>query len=179
MALVALAHNELEWLKNFSQKSLLVYEGLIELSWLLTSSRNCWPFWSKAWNVIFQIQIMLLHSFILLKFYNDLQGSRGVWQNCFVSLLIDLKRSQLQQLGYSQNSIELSLFVMKNFLSSLEIAIKYTWEKWTEESKMSLAIWIELVIIMIFDISRRLVAWLMLHLIAKNLASVDVMLTTW
>ena len=42
-----------------------------------------------------------------------------------------------------------------------------------------LTVWIELVMIMIFEIPAELVAWLILHLITNNSASVLVMFTVW
>ena len=74
------------------------------------------------------------------------------------SLSIDLKRGQSHQLGHFQNSIELSLLAIKNFLSSLEIAAKYTWNRWIAESKIFFTVWIELVMMTIFEIPSRLTA---------------------
>jgi len=65
---------------------------------------------------------MLSHSFFLLKSQDDLQGKIKVKLNFFVSLLIAAWRSQLQQLGQFQNSMELLLLHLKNFLSLQEIA---------------------------------------------------------
>ena len=75
-----------------------------------------------------------------------------------MSLSIDLKSGQSQQLGHFQNSIKLLLFVMKNLLSSLKMAAECTWDEWIEELKISLTIWMELVMMMIFNIPGRLVA---------------------
>jgi len=42
---------------------------------------------------------------------------------------MDMNRGQLQQVKHSQNTIELSLLMLKNFLSFLEMAAEYTWKK--------------------------------------------------
>ena len=64
---------------------------------------------------------MLSYSFFLLKSQDDLQGKIRVKLNFFVSLSTAAWRPQLQ-LGQFQNSMELLLLYLKNFLSLQEIA---------------------------------------------------------
>ena len=144
-----------------------------------TSSRNCWPFRLDACNVIFQLQIVLLHSLFLLKSYKSLPGSNGIWQRSLVSLSTALKRGQSQWLEYSQNLIELFILAMKNFSSSLEIAANCNWYRWVIESKIFFTAWIESVMTMIFEIPSKLTAWLMPHLMANSSALVEVTLVVW
>jgi len=73
ITLDALAHRELEWPKNLSHKLPLEYDGSMGLSSTSTRLRKCFPLVSKAWKVIFQILIKLLHSDFLLKSHNCLQ----------------------------------------------------------------------------------------------------------
>ena len=65
---------------------------------------------------------MLSHSFFLLEFQDNLQGRRGMRLNSFVSLSTIEWSVQLLLLGQFQNSIELIRFLLKNSLSSLDIA---------------------------------------------------------
>ena len=67
--------------------------------------------------------------------------------------------------------------MVKNFLSSVEITAAYN--RCDEESKILLVVWIESVIMMIFEIPDIMVAWLIPYLMANNSASVDVMFTMW
>ena len=60
-----------------------------------------------------------------------------------------------------------------------EISTNCSWYGCTKGSKIFLAACIESVIIMIQLTWERYVAWIIPHLIAKSLASIDVTLTTW
>ena len=59
------------------------------------------------------------------------------------------------------------------------MAAVYTWNRCNKELKILLAKWIKLVIIMIFEIPWELVAWFILHLMAKSLVSILVTFTMW
>ena len=68
---------------------------------------------------------------------------------------------------------------MKNSLSSLEIITEWIWYGWTDKSNIHLAACSESMMITMQLMLANWVAWLMPHLIAKSLASVDVILTAW
>ena len=68
---------------------------------------------------------------------------------------------------------------MKYSLSSLEIIAEWIWYEWTNKSNIYLVACGESVMMMIQLILDNWVAWLILHLIAKSSASVDMMLTAW
>ena len=53
------------------------------------------------------------------------------------------------------------------------------WSGWDNRSNIFFVMWIESVTIMILEISWRYAAWLILHLMVKNSASVLVMLAVW
>ena len=72
IALKALAHKELEWLKYLSYKLPLMYDSSIKLLSLLKRSRKCFPFVSNAWKIIFYLLARLSHSFFLLKSQDNL-----------------------------------------------------------------------------------------------------------
>ena len=92
IALIALTHNGFKWPKCLSYGSPLTYESTIMLLLLLSRLRKCFPFISNAWNVIFHLFIMSLHSFFLLKYHEDLQGKREIGLNNLDSLLTKLWR---------------------------------------------------------------------------------------
>ena len=54
-----------------------------------------------------------------------------------------------------------------------------SWYRWVNESKIYLIGWIALVIIIMFEASDTWIAWLILHLIVNNSASVIVKLMVW
>ena len=95
IALDALAHNELEWLKYLSHEPPLIYDGSITLSSLLMRSRKCLPFISDAWKVISHLLIRLSHSFFLLQSQDDLLGNSRVGLKDFVSTSTALWRDHL------------------------------------------------------------------------------------
>ena len=125
IALDALVHRELEWLKNLSHEPLLIYEGLMGLLLLSTRSRKCFSLESEAWNVIFQVLIISLHSDFLLKSHNHLHGRSRIRLNNLVSLSTALWRHQLLQLRHSQNSIVFSWFWEKKIWNSLRTKFKW------------------------------------------------------
>ena len=81
--------------------------------------------------------MMLLHSFFLLKSYNDLLGYKRIRLNFFVSLSTIIYRCHLS-LGQSQNSMVLSMYLLKNALDSLDITINYYQYGCVEELKFFL-----------------------------------------
>ena len=137
------------------------------------------PFRSNAWNIIFHLLIMPSHSDFLLKSQEFLFGERGVRLKDIVLMLTILWSFQLLLLGYSQNSIVFSWWWLKNFLRLLRMRAACFWSMFEKGSKIFFAAWMESVTTMILDMFWRWAAWLMLYLIAKNSASVLVMLTTW
>ena len=64
----------------------------------------------------------LLHSFFLLKFHNTLLGYEGIRLKHLVSLSTTLCKIYVL-LGQSQNTMVLSLCLLKNALSLLDIII--------------------------------------------------------
>jgi len=66
IALVALAHKELEWPKCLSYEPPLIYDGLMMLSSPLRRSKNCFPFVFNAWKIIFHLLVRSLYLFFLL-----------------------------------------------------------------------------------------------------------------
>ena len=148
---------------------------------LLSSSRsrNCFPLRSEAWNVIFQIFRMSLLLLFLLKSYEVLLEKSGVELKALVSLSTTLWRDQLRWLGHSQNSMELFWCWRKNHQSSAGMATEWTWKRCEDGSKIFLAIWVELVMMMILEMSLWFEAWLIPYLIAKSSALVLVMWTMW
>ena len=75
--------------------------------------------------------------------------------------------------------MELLLLLVKNSLSSQEIATEWIWYRWTKELKILLATWMESEMMTILLMFRRWVAWLMPHLIVNNSALVDMIFTIW
>ena len=179
IALEALAHKEFKWPKYFSQAPPLMYNGSMILSSPSSRLRNCFPLKSDAWKVIFQIFAILSHWLFLLKSQDILQGKRGIGLNDLVSLSTTLWRFQLQWLGHSQNSMELSWWRKKKRRSSLRIAVEWTWYGCEEGSNIFMVACIEPVTTIIFDMSLWFIAWLIPHLIVNNSASVLMTWTTW
>ena len=66
------------------------------------------PFRSDAWNIIFYLLIMLLHSDFLLKSQEFLFGNREMRLKDFVLMLTFSWSFQLLLLGHSQNLIVFS-----------------------------------------------------------------------
>jgi len=62
---------------------------------------------------------------------------------------------------------------------SKRITADMVWNEWLEGSKILRAVWMELVMTMIFEILLKQIDWLIPHLIANNLASVLVTLIAW
>ena len=77
MALVTLAYNKFKYPKYLIYKPSLKYEDLIRLKLSSRRSKNCLPLTSKAWNIIFQILRISLHS----KSQEYLHGNKGVRLN--------------------------------------------------------------------------------------------------
>ena len=146
---------------------------------LSTSSRKFLPLRSDAWKDIFQELIMLSLSNFLLKSQEYLFGNKEVRLKDLVSESTALWRCQLLLLGHSQNLIVFISLRLKNSLSSDSIRVDCFWRECKEGLKIFLATWMESVTIMILDISCGRTTWLMPHLMAKNSASDEVMLTTW
>ena len=146
---------------------------------LLRRLRNCFLLRSDTWNIIFHLFAISSHSFFLLKSQDNLYESSSKELKDFVSLSTALWRTQLLWLGHSQNLIEFFWWCKRNIRSSLRIAAVWIWYGWNNRSKIFLAMWIESVMIMIFEILLWFVAWLIPHLIANSSASVLITLTTW
>ena len=127
MALVALTHNKFECLKYLIQEPPLVYEGSIGQRLLLRRSRKCLPLSSDAWNIIFHCFSILSHSLFLSKPQDDLHSNNGVRLNSLDSLLTIEWRSHLLSLRQSQKMIEFEGSLLKNSLSSFNIAIDWSW----------------------------------------------------
>ena len=125
ITLDALVYRELEWLKNLSHEPLLIYKGLMGLLLLSTRSRKCFSLESEAWNVIFQVLIISLHSDFLLKSYNHLHGRSRTGLNDLVSLSTASCRHQLLWLRHFQNSIVFSWFWEKKIRNSLRTKFKW------------------------------------------------------
>ena len=179
IALDALVHNELKWPKYLSHEPPLIYNSSIVLSLLSTRLRKCLPFISDVWNVIFHLFTRSSHLFFLLKSQDDLLGKSRMRPNDFISTATTLWRDHLHWLEHSQNSIEFFQWWEKNTQSLLRIAAECFWNGWEVRSKIFLAIWIESVTTMILEMSLRLVAWLILHLMVNSSASVLVMFIAW
>jgi len=75
--------------------------------------------------------------------------------------------------------MELLSCLLKKSWRSERIAANMVWNGWLEESKIFRATWMEPVMTTIFEILSKWIDWLMLHLMANNLASVLVTLTAW
>ena len=146
---------------------------------LSTSSRKFLPLRSDIWKNIFQELIMLSLSNFLLKSQEYLFSNKGARLKDLVSESTALWRCQLLLLGHSQNSIVFVSLRLKNSLSSDSIRVDCFWRECEKGSKIFLATWMESVTIMILDVSCERTAWLMPHLMAKNSASDEVMLTAW
>jgi len=149
------------------------------LSSLLTRSRKLFPLRSDAWNVIFYLLIMSLHSDFLLKFQEFLFGIRRARLNDFVSISTTLWSFQLLLLRHSQNSIMFSWWQLKNSLRFLSIRAACFWSICEDKSKIFFTAWIESVMTMILDISCEQMAWMILHLMVKNSTLKLIMLMVW
>ena len=144
---------------------------------LLSKRYKKWfPLSSEAWNIIFQYLIISSLSFFLLKYHEFLHRNSGIRLKDLVSLSTLSWRTHLRQLGYSQNSMELLLLLLKKSWRSERIVADMVWDGWLEESKIFWAMWMESVMTTIFEILLKWIDWLMPHLIANNLASVLVTL---
>ena len=77
MALIALAQREFECPKYLSHTPSLAYKGSSRLLSSLYKSKNCCPFRSKAWKVIFHGNRISLHLLFLLKSQDDLHRYWG------------------------------------------------------------------------------------------------------
>ena len=115
IALVALAHSELEWPTICSHGPPLMYDGLTTLRLSSSSSRKFLPFPLEAWNVIFQSLISSSLSDFLQNSQEILFGKEGVTTKDLESLSTLWWSFHLSLLGHSQNSIELESLVMKKF----------------------------------------------------------------
>ena len=81
---------------------------------MLHNLKNCLPFKSEDWKIIFHILSYLV---FLPKSHKDLHEKWGKELKDLVSLSTTLWRDQLQWLGHSQNSIEFSWWDTKKFCS--------------------------------------------------------------
>jgi len=179
IALDALVHRELEWPKNLSHELPLEYNSSMGLSSTSTRSRKSFPLVSKAWKVIFQILIKLLHSDFLLKSYDHLQERSRMELNDLISLSMMLWRCHLLWLGHSQNLIVFSWLFEKKSWSFLRTKLEWDWKGCNEGSKIFFAAWRESIITIILDILLVFVAWLILHLITKSSASILITFVAW
>jgi len=114
----------------------------------------------------------------MLKFHDNLHRKISLRLYVFVSLSTTKWWIYLVLLGQFQNSMEL-LFFSKNILRSWAMVIDWSWYGWDNKSNMYLTEWIASVITMIHDASVTWTAWLILHLIANNFASVNMTLIAW
>ena len=140
---------------------------------------KCFPLVSKAWKVIFQILIKLLHSDFLLKSNDYLQEKSRMELSDLVSLSIVLWRCYLLQLKYSQNSIVFSWLLEKKSQSSLRTKLEWDWKGYNKGSKIFFIMWRKSVMTIILDILLVFIAWLILYLIAKSSASVLITFVAW
>ena len=103
----------------------------------------------------------------------------GVGLNDLESLSTSLWNLYLRWLGHSQNLMELSWLLLKKSYSLLRMAAEWDWSGCDKLLKMRFTEWMELVIMIIFEMLFLLQAWLIPHLIAKSSASELVMNTAW
>jgi len=127
MALIACMYKKFEYLKYLIHEPSLVYEGSIGWKSLSKRSRKCLPLALNAWNIIFQIFEISLHLLFLSKSQDDLHENNGVRLKFFVSLSTMEWISYLSLLGQFQKSIEFERSLIKNSLSSFNIAIDWYW----------------------------------------------------
>ena len=74
--------------------------------------------------------------------------------------------------------MRLLLSFLKNSLSLYKIEVDCVWYRYNDELKSPLAVWMESVMTKIQFTLGRQVAWLILHLIVKSSASVDMTFIT-
>ena len=74
--------------------------------------------------------------------------------------------------------MRLLLSFLKNSLSLYKIEVDCVWYRYNDELKIPLAVWMESVMTKIQFTLGRQVAWLILHLIVKSSASVDMTFIT-
>jgi len=146
---------------------------------LSSSLRKFLSFRSDTWEFILHIMEIELHSHFLQKSQDDLLGRMGEKLNFLVSLSTKKCGVNFCLLGQSQKSMWLLLSFLKKSLSSQEIAVEWIWYEYIDESKIFLATCKESVTTTMCLMLGILLAWLILHLIAKSSASVEVMLTAW
>jgi len=146
---------------------------------LSNRSKKWFPLSSEAWNDIFQYLMMSSLLFFLLKSHEFLHGNSGIRLKDLVSLSTLSWRTHLRWLGHSQNLMELLSLLLKKSRRSERIAADVVWKGWLEESKIFQAMWMESVMMTIFEILSKQLDWLMPHLMANNLASVLITLTAW
>jgi len=93
MALVALVHNELEWLKCCNQGLPLIVNSSIGLRLLSSNSRNFLPLKSATWKDIFHCKRTESHSHFLQKSQDNLHGkieieSKTSWNLCPLKYIV-------------------------------------------------------------------------------------------
>ena len=123
--------------------------------------------------------MMLSHSDFLLNSQEFLTGKSRMRLNDLVSISTCWWGFHLLLLRHSQNLIMFSWWQLKKTLRLLRMRATCFWSRWDNGLNIFLTMWIELVTIMILETYWRCVAWLIPHLMAKNSASVLVMLTAW
>ena len=124
---------------------------------------SCWYFSS---SVSHHILILNLWNTIQLKYHN--QWVSYLWYS-----------DHLMLSGQFQKAITLFKFFLKKHQRSLDIVIEWSWYRWTDESKVHLVTRITSVITMIWAMSYNCTAWFIPHLMAKSLASIDIMFMAW
>ena len=176
IALEAQAQSKFEWLNCNSHRPSLELDGSIGFKSSLNRSRKFLSLELDAWKVIFHWKSIDSHSDFLQKYQENLHGNNRMDTMFLVSLSTIWWRTHCCLLEQSQNSIWFWESLEKNSLSFLEIATKWIWYGWVEESKIFLAIWRESVMTTICLILRLVTAWLILHQIAKSSALAVVIL---
>ena len=179
IALVARAHNKLEWPKAWSHGPPLAHEGSISFRLSSNKFRKLLPFLSDAWKVIFQSLFDSSQSDFLQKSHDILIGRDGVTEKDLESLSMSWWNFHLSLLGHSQNSIMEEGLDEKRVRNSLRIAAMWTWYGWDLQSNIFFATWMESVMTTILSILSNTQAWLMPHLIANSSASVLVTKEAW
>ena len=90
IALEALVHKELECPKFWTHGPPLMYDSSSRLLLPSTRLRNCLPFISGTWNIIFYLLTRSSHSDFLLKSQESLLGSIGISLKDLVSISMTL-----------------------------------------------------------------------------------------
>ena len=119
------------------------------------------------------------YSSFLLKSHENLHRNIGSVLSCLISLSTAKWGGYLLLLEQFQNEIVLLEFLLKKALRSWDTAMKCSWKRWLDKSKICFAAGIASVIIMICLTFRTWIAKLIPHLIERSSTLMEIIFIVW